>query len=254
MSEKAAEIQPILRALQVLEALNQQAQMPLGLLHETTQLPKPTLVRLLDTLIAGGYVRRVSRRAGYSLGERVLRLSGGFRHADKAVEAARPFIYALTAQHKWPVGVATLDGDAMIVRLSTRAESPFTADQDYLGQRLPMLVSALGRAYLAFCPDVEREAILRMLRASKARSNALARDGRAVEQLVAGIRKRGYATTAHLRGEPLTGLAVPVMEGKQVVVAITMRYFGSAMTEDEAARRYLTSMQDAAKAIAVGLG
>lgn len=254
MGEKPSEIQPILRALQVLEALNQQSQMPLGQLHEATQLPKPTLVRMLDTLIAGGYVRRVSRRAGYSLGERVLRLSGGFRHADKAVEAARPFIYALTAQYKWPVGVATLDGDAMIVRLSTRAESPFAADQDYLGQRLPMLVSALGRVYLAFCPDEERETILRMLRASKARSNAMARDGRAVERLIADIRKRGYATTAQLRGEPLKGLAVPVMEGKQVVAAITMRYFGSAMTEEEAARRYLEPMKNAAEAIAAGLG
>lgn len=253
MSEKATEIQPIIRALHVLEALNMQSPMALAVLHEATGLPKPTLVRLLDTLIAGGYVRRVSRRAGYSLGERVLRLSGGFRHADKAVEAARPFLYALTAQHKWPLAVATLDGDAMIVRLSTRAESPFAADPDYLGLRLPLLVSALGRAYIAFCPDEERETLLSLMRNSKARRNALARDGDAVERLVAGIRKRGYATTASLPGDALMGFAVPVMEGRQVVAAITLRYFGSAMTEEEAARRYLAPMQDAAKAVGAGL-
>lgn len=254
MSEKNSEIQPIIRALHVLEALNTQSPMALAVLHEVTGLPKPTLVRLLDTLIAGGYVRRVSRRAGYSLAERVLRLSGGFRHADKAVEAVRPFLYALTAQYKWPVAVATLDGDAMIVRISTRAESPFAADPDYLGQRLPLLVSALGRAYIAFCPAEERETLLALMRNSKARRNALARDTDAVERLVAGIRKRGYATTASLPGEALMGFAVPVMHDTRVVAAITMRYFGSAMTEEEAARRYLKPMQDASKAIGADLG
>src|SRR3569623_756778 len=103
MSEKPSEIQPILRALQVLEALNLKTQMTLAALHEATGLPKSTLVRLLDTLIAGGYVHRVSRRAGYGVAERALRLSGGFRHADRVVEAARPFISALTAELKWPI-------------------------------------------------------------------------------------------------------------------------------------------------------
>ena len=152
MSEKTAEIQPVIRAFQVLEALNQQSPCSLALLHETTGLPKPTLVRLLDTLIAGGYAQRLSRRTGYAVAERVLRLSGGFRYADKVVEAARPFLSALTAQHKWPVAIATVDGDAMVVRASTRAESPLATDPNYLNRRVPMLVSALGRAYFRVLP------------------------------------------------------------------------------------------------------
>lgn len=254
MSEKTAEIQPVIRAFQVLEALNQQSPCSLALLHETTGLPKPTLVRLLDTLIASGYAQRLSRRTGYAVAERVLRLSGGFRYADKVVETARPFLSALTAQHKWPVAIATVDGDAMVVRASTRAESPLAIDPNYLNRRVPMLVSALGRAYFAFCPEDERAAILTLMRASKARRNALARDETALARLIAGIRARGYATTAPLPGDPVTGLAVPIMEGGRVAAALTMRYFGSAMTEEDAVRRYLAAMQDAAKAIAAGLG
>lgn len=254
MSEKSNEIQPVLRALQVLEALNAASPMPLAALHAATALPKPTLVRLLETLIAGGYVQRVSRRAGYALGERVLRLSGGFRHSDEVVEASRPFLSSLTAQFKWPVAVATPDGDAMTVRLSTRRESPFASDQDYLGRRVPMLISALGRVYLAFCPPDEREALLDLMRGSKARRNAMARDGRAVTRLLDGIRARGYASAAPLAGEPLQGFAVPVMVGGRPLAAITLRYYVSAMTEEEAARRYLASMEDAAKAIAGSIG
>lgn len=246
-------VQPVIRSLQILEALNGAGSSTLADLHDATGLPKPTLVRLLDTLIATGHVARLPRRGGYELTERVLRLSSGFRHADRVVEAARPFLTALTAEHRWPVALATFDRDAMLVRLSTRHESPFSTDPDFLNRRLPMLISALGRVYLAFCPDDERELILALLRETKAPGNAPARDKTYVRNTITAIRKAGYATTVPLRGDPAMGLAVPIMDGERVAAAITMRYIGSTMNEAEAARRYLTPMRAAAAAIAVGL-
>lgn len=246
-------VQPVLRTLQILEALNHRTVTTLENLHELTGLPKPTLVRLLETLIAGKYVRRVSRRAGYSLTERVLRLADGFRHSDRVVEIARPILHAFTAEHKWPVALATFDGDAMIVRAGTRHKSPLSTDPDYLDVRLPMLLSALGRAYLAFCPEAERETILAILRSSKARMNLLAKDDKAVTRLLAGIRKQGYASNAPMPGDPAMGLAIPVMQGHQVIAAMTMRYFGSALTEEEAAHRYLAPMTAVAAAITAAL-
>lgn len=246
-------VQPVIRSLQILEALNGAGSSTLADLHDATGLPKPTLVRLLDTLIAAGHVARLPRRGGYALTERVLRLSSGFRHADRVVEAARPFLTALTAEHRWPVALATFDNDAMVVRASTRHESPFSTDPDLLNRRLPMLISALGRAYLAFCPHEERELILAVLRKTNAPGDAPARDEKYMTAMIAGIRKRGYATTAPLRGDPAMGLAVPIMEGERVAAAITMRYIGSTMNEAEAARRYLAPMRAAAAAIAAGL-
>jgi len=249
----AGGVQPVIRSLQILEALNGAGSSTLADLHDATGLPKPTLVRLLDTLIAAGHVARLPRRGGYALTERVLRLSSGFRHADRVVEAARPFLTALTAEHRWPAALATFDKDAMLVRLSTRHESPFSTDPDFLNRRLPMLISALGRVYLAFCPDDERELILALLRETSAPGNAPARDKTYVRNTIAAIRKAGYATTAPLRGDPAMGLAVPIMDGERVAAAITMRYIGSTMNEAEAARRYLAPMRAAAAAIAAGL-
>lgn len=246
-------VQPVLRSLKLLEALNAAGTATLARLHTETGLPKPTLVRLLDTMIAAGYVRRVSRQAGYMLTERVLRLSSGFRHGDLVVEAARPFLSALTAEHKWPMGLATLDRDAMLVRLSTRHESPFAMDPDWLNRRLAILVSALGRAYIAFCPEEERRVLLALLRGSKSKMNAMARDEKYVAATIDGIAKRGYATTAPLRGDPAMGLAVPVMQGERVAACINIRYIGSAMSEGQAVERYLPALQRAAAAIAANL-
>jgi len=243
-------VQPALRSFRVLEALNAAGTATLMHLHEATGLPKPTLVRLLDTMIAAGYVRRISRSAGYTLTERVLRLSSGFRYNDLVVEAARPFLSALTAEYKWPVALATFDRDAMLVRISTRHESPFSTDTDWLNKRLPMLVSALGRTYLAFCPEEERRLILALLRSSRAAVNAQARDEKHIASLLSAIHKRKYATTAPMRGDPAIGIAVPVMNGESVSACITMRYLGVAMSEAEAVRRYLAPMQRAAQGIA----
>jgi IclR family mhp operon transcriptional activator len=246
-------VEPVLRAFSVLEVLNRQPVTSLAVLAQMTKLPKPTLVRLLDTLIAGGYVRRVSRRDGYELAERVVRLSGGFRHADAIVEAARPFLSALTAEHKWPVALATLNRDAMLIRAGTMHESPFSTDTNLLNRRVPMLLSALGRAYIAYCPDQERRTILDLLRASPRETDRPAWDANYVRHLLRTIRAKGFASTGPIAGDPARGLAVPIQSGPNVLAAMTLRYIGSAVSEDEAAKRYLTSMQDAARRIAAAV-
>jgi IclR family mhp operon transcriptional activator len=240
-------VEPVLRALSVLEAMNANpANLPLADLAHATGLPKPTLVRLLDTLIAGGYVRRISRREGYVLAERVTRLSGGFRHGDAIVEAARPFLSALTAQFKWPVGLATLDRDAMLVRLSTVRESPFSTDANLVNRRVPMLMSALGRAYLAYCSDDERETILALLRASPREMNRPARDAHYVATLLRSVRRQGFASPSPARGDPYNGMAVPLLDGTSARGAITLRYLDAAITEPDAAARFLPALRRAA--------
>lgn len=243
-------VQPVLRALSVLEALNHKPVSSLAELAGTTKLPKPTVVRLLDTLIHGGYVHRLRLRRGYTLAERVVRLSGGFRHSDEVVEAARPFLSALTAEHKWPVALATLDRDAMLVRISTVQESPFATDANLINRRVPLLVSALGRAYLASCPADERDTIVALLKASSRERDRPARDAHYVRSLVRAIRQQGYATTLPQRGDPAMGIAVPVMAGGRVLAAMTLRYLEAALTERQAVQRYLPSLKAAAQRIA----
>ncbi|HEX2591592.1 MAG TPA: DNA-binding transcriptional regulator [Rhizomicrobium sp.] len=249
-----APVEPVLRALAVVEALNQGTPvMSLQALAVATNLPKPTVARLLDTLIAGGYVQRLPLRGGYALAERVVRLSGGFRHADAVVEAARPFLSALTAMHKWPLAIATLDHDAMLIRASTLKESPFGTDHSQLNRHTPMLVSALGRAYLAFCPDEERETILSLLRKSNRENNRPARDPRYIRDLVRTIRRQGYAITAPVPGDPSVGIAVPILGDGRVHAAMTLRYLSSMFAERAAAQRFLPSLQEAARNIAAAL-
>jgi len=85
-------VHSVARAFNVVEILNSRRVTSLEALHKSTGVPKPTLVRLLETLIAAGYVHRVSRREGYAVTESVLRLSAGVRDRDVLVDVARPLM------------------------------------------------------------------------------------------------------------------------------------------------------------------
>jgi IclR family mhp operon transcriptional activator len=244
-------VEPVLRTLHILEALNRHVRATLGELSAATDLPKPTVSRLLETLEEGGYVVRLPRRSGYALRERTLRLSSGFRYSDAVVESARPFLSALTAEHKWPIGIATLDRDAMRVRFSTGQESPFSIDDNYVNRRVPILLSALGRAYIAFCSEDEREKILDLLRVSSHATDRMARDPRAVARLLRSVRRAGFATAVETPSAPAHGMAVPILDNGTVIAAITLRYLGRKLPDSEAAQRYLAPLRRAADAIAM---
>jgi IclR family mhp operon transcriptional activator len=246
-------VEPVLRSLRILESLNRHAPATLGEISQAVCLPKPTVSRLLETLEQGGYVVRLPRRSGYDLRERTLRLSAGFRYSDAVVEAARPFLSALTAELKWPIGLATLDRDAMRVRFSTGRESPFAIDENYVNRRVPMLLSALGRAYVAFCAPDEREQLVELLRESSRETDRMARDPRAVSRLIQSVRRTGFASAVEYPNAPAHGMAVPVLSKGDAIAAITLRYLGRKLPDKDAARRYLAPLQRTAQSIAAAV-
>ena len=127
------------------------------------------------------------------------------------------------------------------------------ADRTFRPQRFPLLTTAHGQAYLAFCSAQEREAILKMLRASKSRGNAIAHETALVNKTLAEVRNRGYALRPADAADRVIGFAVPVLHGQGVAATIGMRYFGTAMSPEETVRRYLKILQNIAAAVADGL-
>jgi len=245
-------IQSVVRAFEVIEALNRRPVTSLETLHGLTRLPKPTLVRLLATLAGAGYVYQVSRREGYALSEGVLRLTAGLRQRDVLADVARPVMEAFTREQKWQLSLASSDGDAMLVRQTTRDISPFSREQAHLNRRVPMLLSAVGRAYFAFCSDREREVIVGLLAA--ARDPYTTGDGPArMAAIVEKTRRNGYATIRRPRSNPTHSFAVPVRASDAddaPLGGLTMFYYRSCLTEAQATTRFLEPLRSAAHEIA----
>lgn len=234
-----APIRSVERALDVLQALNRQPVCSLDMLHQHTQIPKPTLVRLLETLQRRNIVVRAQQYGAYSLASGVKLLSAGYHGEPRIVEAAAAPTDALTQKIKWPLAVAVLDHDAMVVRYSTIPNSPLALLHSTINMRLSLVSRALGRAYLAFCDREQRRALLDMLQRSDNQEDALAHDRPALLAGLRKVRQQGYALRAP-GVRPVSGtLAVPVLEGQQVIATLGMTWIASAVSDEQAIARYL---------------
>jgi IclR family mhp operon transcriptional activator len=245
------QVNALKRGLQILRALNEHGIRQVKDLHRVTGLPKPTVVRMLETLIAEGCVTRDGQN-GYRLSAGVLSLSQGFDSADFLLQAATSVLAAMREEFAWPVELAVFDRDAMVV-LGTGA-SPGTMSLNRPGgARLPMLVTALGRAYLAFCPPDEREPALDLLRGSTDPKNALARDDQAVARILDRTRRNGYAVNDREHLTTTRAVAVPVLVHGLPAACISMMAVASAMTMKQAVDSFAAPLRSAAGAVAEGL-
>src|SRR5690606_18664233 len=100
----------------------------------------------------------------YRLTFLVQQLSEGFRDEIWLCEIARPLLRSLTERILWPSSIVTRERDYLVVRESTHQFSPLSFHTGALGANIPLLRTAAGRVYLAFCADDERELTLELLR------------------------------------------------------------------------------------------
>lgn len=146
-------VEPLVRALKLLEALNRKSASSLGDLRAATGLPKPTLIRLLDTLIATGYAARISSQAGYRITEHVLALSIGLRFIDRIVDAAEPAMSQFTLEHAWPIGLAKVrDGVVALLQAPVHKVPLRSSGLDTTGP----IRSSLARSGRPTWPSVPR--------------------------------------------------------------------------------------------------
>jgi len=234
-------IEPVGRSFAIMEALSRRPRGTVAVLADETELPRPTVVRLLKTLVELGYATRISREAGYRLTDKVLGLAQGIRFVDHLIDVAAPHMSRFTKRYGWPLYLGTISDRAITIRHSTAVESPMSFERSALQRRSPILSSALGRAWLAFCPAEERRAILRHL-GVKADAKLAA--------TFAKIRRDGHSFTVLPRSGRLQGIGVAIRDGERVMGCLSMRFIRSAMTEEEAGIRYGAPLNALATAIA----
>ena len=243
-------VHAVQRALMLLRALNTRAVSSIDMLYRETGLPKATIVRLLETLIADGYATKDKNQGGYLVTSMVQSLSCGFHTEPLVVQAGRPWATALTRRLQWPISIALLDQTDVIIRFSTVSDSPVSPEHATINMRLSLLDRAMGLTYLAFCPAGEREILLQMLATSRSEELRCTGGRRTLEDRLSLIRADGFATRGK-RVEPLTSgtVAVPITDGGRVLATMGMGYFRSAISEKRIAEEYVPILRESAAQI-----
>jgi len=238
------------RGLAVLAAMNRRKLPSVMELARDTRLPRPTVYRLLETLSRAGFVTRSSPHDRYCLARGVRTLSDGFVEDDWIADIAAPLMTQFTRDLVWPVALLTFEESRMLVRETTHEASTLSIDHGMVGRSLPMLRTAAGRCYLAFCPGKERRAILEMLSRSKAPEDRWAREPQRLTKLLDAIKAKGYAIQDREINPKTTGIAVPVRLGTRVLGSLSSIWISSALTIEDAEAELCPPLATAAARIA----
>lgn len=236
-------VESVRRALDLLTVVNKMRIASINSLHQEVGLPKSTIVRLLETLISEGYVVRDNMCGGYRVTSRVRDLSAGYDGLLRAIEVARPLAIELTRRTKWPSGLGVLDGDEISVRFWTGAISPYCSEM-ILGIRTDLLTSSMGRAYLAFCSDDERDTHLAGLRAETELGFG-DHEEQEYRELLKQIRMAGYATREpHTWPYRRTSISTAICENGNVQAVISLSFFTTAVPEDQVAAQIIAPLRE----------
>lgn len=246
-------VQGLSRGLAVLHAINCSTNgwTSIAELSEKTGLHRTTVRRMLETLQAEGYVRRSPSDDSYRLNQKIRQLSDGFTDDEWISEVANPVLGELLQKLVWPSDLCTIDGDCMLVRETTHRFSRLSFHRAMIRQRMPVLFTAAGRAYLAFCSEEERRQILGLLAAGNDEQANFARNRVLVELMLDKVRNQGYATNDGEWNQQLkiAAIAVPVRHQGQILACINVVFLKKALKVSEAADRYLPDLQAAAEKI-----
>ncbi|HEY1319475.1 MAG TPA: helix-turn-helix domain-containing protein [Streptosporangiaceae bacterium] len=257
---KVKPVQALERGLQVLAALRDMRAASLHDLHLGTGIPKPTLTRILYTLYRQGLVwQRMAD--GAFLPSHIMLQRGHLDDTAWLAEIASEVLEQLCERVMWPsvLSVPRLDHMEVIETNSPRAyfdELPAAP----IGFRANMLRSASGRAYLAFCPVQERQAVLRRLAERDVAGHELAHDPAAVRRMVEITRRRGYSVRSpdfggdysKPRSEADDGrnsIAMPIRLSDQVLGCVNLTWRKQALTVAALVQRYGADLRSAVTTI-----
>ncbi len=247
------EVRGLTRGLELLRALNR---MPGGMastseLASRCGLHRTTAKRLLETLRIDGLVRTGETDGWYGLTFEVRRLAEGFEDEAWVAQVATPVMRSFVPELHWPSDLATIEAGFMVVRESTHRWSNLSQHRAMIGERMPVFVTALGRAYLSACSDEELEALLALLGRRGDWIGEFARRRAAVRRLVADVRRRGHAVNAGewVQDPHFSAIAVPVFAGQRLLGAVNMVFPNDAVPKQDLREKYLPRLVKQAELI-----
>ena len=244
-------IRALERGIAVLDIINKIGPTSLKSIYEESTLPRPTLLRILHTLEQTGLIRRGLGDGLYRPTFKLEKMAIN-RHdeTDLLAEIAAPTINSLSEHISWPSDLAVLskEGPFMVLKETSRPNSPFILNIDKIGHKVSLTLSAVGRAYLAYSSPEKINQLIPNTDLIK------------LKPCLEEIKKQGYALrdprfgggTDPLRSQyddGLDALAVALPHNGEVLGCINIAWLRKAVTLDNIKSNYLKPLQIAAREI-----
>ncbi|MCM3660612.1 IclR family transcriptional regulator [Georgenia satyanarayanai] len=202
----ATTVQSVDRAVDLLEVLTDLGgSAALSELAEASQLPLPTIHRLMRTLVVRGYARQLPSRR-YTLGPRLIRL--GESAGRQLGVGTRPHLERLARELGESANLAMIDRD-MVVYVAQAASSHSMRMFTELGRRVYCHCTGVGKVVLAQLSDETIEQIVGRVGMPPATDRSITTLAALLEEM-ARVREQGYGVDDGEQEIGVRCFAVPV--------------------------------------------
>jgi IclR family transcriptional regulator, mhp operon transcriptional activator len=258
---KVKTIRALDRGLEVLSVLQTSRAASLHELHIATQLPKATLTRVIATLEARGMIWQRLADNAFLPTHTLLPRPSQINNEAHLVEVASPVLARLCRKVDWPSVLAVPRLDHMEVIETNSPKSYFShIPLGPIGFKINMLRSATGRAYLSFCSETERQAVLQRLSASTSPGDFLAKRPAMLARLLNETKRLGYGERYQDFGgnfnlsrrewnDGRDSIAIPIVIDVDVVAVINLTWFHKVKSVAQIVSAHLEPLKDAAAEI-----
>ena len=208
--KQRSETNSVQKVCLLLSALSSPAPCRLKDLAAQTGLDKASILRVLETLIAEGYVMRDDAQKTYQLGDQAILLGLAMQQRLPVVHLARPYMLRVAAESgDTALLLQRMGGDSVCMDREFGGY-PIRANYLEVGTRRPLGTSSGGLALLAWLPDDEIRAVLD-INEPVLKRNYPTISRSFIEDQIANSRQQGYACILNLLVEQMGGVAVPLM-------------------------------------------
>lgn len=209
------------KLFQVLEAFAEQGDpASLARLTQATGLPKPTLFRLIQSMIDLGYLHQ-DPTTGFYLRTGQLEALGRGSLWGHLRQRIQPKLDALLARFDESVSLTVMTGQLVHCLLAAETKRPLCYRLGQGTGSLPYYASASGRAIAAQLPAEELEELYAQTKL-KALTPKTVRSMKRLREIIAQSRKSGWAIQDEECELGVCCVAVPLLEGERPIASLAI--------------------------------
>ncbi len=207
MLEQQSSTRSIDRALEILECfLNGDGRYTLSELSQNTGLAATTVLRILGALISRGFIEKDELTKTYMLGYKVSQLSKLANHSNESVlkNVSEPYMNELLDKYNEDVRLFVEEGQNKLCIMSLESTRSLRHIMK-VGDRHELIKGAAGKIILCYMDPEKRRPLIMGSNIN--------------DELLVTIKTKGYAVSIGEKEEGIVGIAAPILDWKNNLIA-----------------------------------